>query len=111
VCQVLSQNINSKCLKYGGKKHPKRPLLGMAKVLNKVFSISQSMIFLFQGIEQSAFYLSKYNFPIPKNQKKKEFAFSIPWKRKIILRQIESAFSVLWKRKIMLCNVVVSPKL
>jgi hypothetical protein len=29
VCQVLSQNIDMKCLKSGGQKHPKGPLLGM----------------------------------------------------------------------------------
>jgi hypothetical protein len=29
VCQVLSQNIDIKCLNSGGQKHPKGALLGM----------------------------------------------------------------------------------
>jgi hypothetical protein len=29
----------------------------------------------------------------------------IPWKRKIIFREIESAFLIPWKRKIILCEM------
>ncbi len=39
VCQVSSQNINSKCLKFGMQTHPKGPLLGMPEV--NIFSLSK----------------------------------------------------------------------
>jgi hypothetical protein len=46
VCQVLSQNIDIKCLKSGGQKHPKGPLLGMPefKIINLNYNSKTNVI-------------------------------------------------------------------
>jgi hypothetical protein len=45
VCQVSSKNIDSKCLKSGGQKHLKGPLLGMPE-LEEFFSNNIKSVFI-----------------------------------------------------------------